>query len=69
MKGKNVIKEGISDLGKKGDEWILFKGKGSKIGRFMFGGEGRMDKDRRRDFVVRMNKIYKKDGRRGLKRG
>jgi hypothetical protein len=66
IKGKNLIKQGITDLPKKGHQSIFFKGKPTKIRRFIFPAEARMDKHRRRHFVVRMNKIYKKHGRRAF---
>ncbi|WP_032357397.1 hypothetical protein, partial [Escherichia coli] len=68
IKGKNLIKQGITDLPKKGHQSIFFKGKPTKIRRFIFPAEARMDKHRRRHFVVRMNKIYKKHGRRAFNR-
>lgn len=68
IKGKNLIKQGITDLPKKGHQSIFFKGKLIKIRRFIFPAEARMDKHRRRHFVVRMNKIYKKHGRRAFNR-
>lgn len=64
IRGKRLINQGITKIPKKGSSSIFFKDKPVQIRRFIFPPEAKMDKHRRRHFIVRMNNIFKRHGRR-----